>query len=88
MRRLATYSSCYTLILSSEYEDQGKKMGMVGAVRLDLEHVGHGENTTAYKYLAILVDILRKLGRDSARCEDLGVGLYIAGHQYNLKELQ
>ena len=36
MRRLATYSSCYTLILSSEYEDQGKKMGVVGADLLDL----------------------------------------------------
>ena len=40
---------------------------MVGAVRLDLEHVVHWENKKAYNYLAILVDILRTQGRDSAR---------------------
>ena len=62
--------------------------GVVGAVGLDLEHVVHWENKKAYNYLAVLVDILRTQGRDSARYEDLVVGLHIAGHRNNLKELQ
>ena len=36
-----------------------------------------GENKKAYNYLAVLVDILRTQGRDSARYEDLEVGLHM-----------